>query len=60
MEKKPKKLHGNSAKIDPNKHVEGLYATNMATLANDDDNQSRSEREAKVDYAKKFVEVNEK
>ena len=49
MESK-KILHGNKAKIWPQKHVESLYQANIALGTDDED----------VEYARSFVNENKK
>lgn len=58
--KNPKLIHGNNAKIDPNKHVSELYEANMVTLSNRKSHETPLVDDANVEYAREFVEKNKK
>lgn len=57
---KPEKLHGNHARINPKKHVDGTFITNMAALSSAGYVQNEDEMEDAVEYAKTFVDENKK
>lgn len=57
---KDKKLHGNHAKIEPKKHVESLYQSNMVTLSNRKQDETPLVNDDDVAYARRFVEENKK
>lgn len=61
MEHQPNKLHGNSAKVDPEQHIESEYATNSVTRsARRKNGVPFLTSQEDVEYAKKFVEENKK
>lgn len=57
---KGKALHGNNAKVDPQKKVVGRFVTNTVTMSDRKDHETPIVDEDDVEYAKKFVEENKK
>lgn len=56
----PKKLHGNSAKVAPAKHVESLYQQNRVTQALCREDEVPAASDMDVEYARNFVDENKK
>jgi hypothetical protein len=57
---KKKERHGNNAKIQPDKHVESLYQSNMAVQEGRIRPEDQAQQDEQVSYARKFVEENKK
>jgi hypothetical protein len=57
---KKKERHGNNAKIQPDKHVENLYQSNMAVTEGRIRPEDLAQQDEQVSYARKFVEENKK
>ena len=56
----PKELHGNNAKVAPNKKIEGAYVTNTVTMSNKKNCKTPIVQQSNVEYARKFAEENKK
>lgn len=53
-------LHGNMAKVDPDKSVPSLYESNMVTTSNQKQHETPLSSDEHVEYVRKFEEENKK
>ncbi|WRS28013.1 hypothetical protein U6B65_02495 [Oscillospiraceae bacterium MB08-C2-2] len=58
--KSEKILHGNSAKIDPQKKITGAYTTNTITAYNKKENETPIISDENVRLSRKYVDENHK
>jgi len=55
-----KKLHGNQARVDPEKKIEGMYATNAVTISNRKERETPLVDDENVSLARDFSMENKK
>ena len=53
-------LNGNNAKIDPKKHIESLYQSNMVTTAQEHKDGVPISPDENVEYVRNFANENKK
>lgn len=58
--KKPKKLHGNSARVSPDSKPVPAFLTNTVTMSQKKDHETPVVEDSNVEYARKFSQENQK
>lgn len=58
--KQPKKLHGNSAKVNPAGKVVPAFLTNTVTMSQEKNHETPVVEDSNVAYARKFSQENQK
>ena len=60
MSENSNKLHGNAAKVDPKKHVEGVFKTNPVTPSVKAPDGSPISPQGDIEAARRFQQENKK